>query len=74
MQEADLTGEVLSDKLRLCLEKPDQLKDMAAKAKELARPDAAGALADVVERMIPGFRTDSEKVNGGERSRLEEAA
>lgn len=74
MQEADLTGEVLSDKLRLCLEKPEQLTEMAAKAKVLARPDAAGALADVVERMIPGFRTGSEKVSDGGRSGLEEAA
>ncbi|MGI9506844.1 MAG: glycosyltransferase, partial [Geminicoccaceae bacterium] len=74
MQEADLTGEVLSDKLRLCLEKPEQLTDMAAKAKVLARPDAAEALADALERMIPGFRSGSQPVNGGERSRLEEAA
>ena len=41
MEEAELTGERLSDKLRLCLEKPDQLAEMAAKAKTLGRPDAS---------------------------------
>ena len=73
MEEADLTGERLSDQLRLCLEKPDQLADMATKAKALGRPDAAEALADTLERMIPGFKTDPNKVNGGERPRQEAA-
>jgi len=74
MEEAKLTSEHLSEQLRLCLEKPEQLTEMSAKAKGLARPDAAEALADALERMIPGFRTDSKKANGGERSRLEAAA
>ncbi|MGI9420661.1 MAG: undecaprenyldiphospho-muramoylpentapeptide beta-N-acetylglucosaminyltransferase [Geminicoccaceae bacterium] len=74
MEQADLNGERLADQLRLCLEQPDRLAEAAAKAKALARPDAAEALADAVERMIPGFRAGSKKVNGGERSGLEAAA
>ncbi len=75
MEEADLTGERLSDQLRLCLEKPDQLEDMATKAKVLGRPDAAEALADALERMIPGFKTGSaSKSTGGGPGPLEEAA
>ncbi|MEM9627171.1 MAG: undecaprenyldiphospho-muramoylpentapeptide beta-N-acetylglucosaminyltransferase [Pseudomonadota bacterium] len=73
MEEKDLTGERLSDQLRLCLDKPDQLKDMAAKAKALGRPDAAEALADALERMIPGFKKSSNNVNGGETPRQEAA-
>lgn len=74
MQEADLTGETLADKLKICLEKPDQLAEMAAKAKALGRPNAAEALADAVERMIPGFKSGSSRGNEGQRSGLENAA
>lgn len=74
MEEADLTGERLSDQLRLCLEKPDQLAAMAGKAKALGRPDAAEALADALEGMIPGFKKGSKKVDAGQRSGLEVAA
>ncbi len=73
MEEATLTGELLADKIRIFLEKPERLSDAAAKAKALARPDAAEALADALERMIPGFRADEKKVNGGERPRQEAA-
>lgn len=74
MQEADLTGEALSDQIRLCLEKPDRLAEAAGKAKALGRPDAAEALADALERLIPGFKPNAKKVNDGQRSGLEEAA
>ncbi len=73
MQEADLTGERLSDQIRLCLEKPERLAEMAGKAKALGRPDAAEALADALERMIPGFKKSSNNVNGGECPRQEAA-
>ncbi|MGI9486993.1 MAG: undecaprenyldiphospho-muramoylpentapeptide beta-N-acetylglucosaminyltransferase [Geminicoccaceae bacterium] len=75
MEEADLTGERLSDQLRLCLEKPDQLADMSGKAKALGRPDAAEALADALERMIPGFKKGpATKSTGSKPGRLEVAA
>jgi hypothetical protein len=47
---------------------------MAARAKALGRPDAAKTLADAFERMIPGFRSGSKKVDDGQRSGLEVAA
>ena len=74
MEEADLTGERLADQIRLCLEKPERLSDAAGKAKALGRPDAAEALADALERMIPGFKTSDKKANDGQRPGLEEAA
>lgn len=74
MQEADLSGEVLSDKLRICLEQPEKLADMAAKAKALARPDAAEALADAVERMIPGFKAGPKAPGAGDENGTMEAA
>ena len=74
MQEADLTVEALSDQIRLCLEKPDRLAEAAMKAKALGRPDAAEALADALERMIPGFKKGPKKVDDGQRPGLEVAA
>jgi UDP-N-acetylglucosamine--N-acetylmuramyl-(pentapeptide) pyrophosphoryl-undecaprenol N-acetylglucosamine transferase len=68
MEEATLSGELLADRIRLFLEKPESLADAAAKAKALARPDAAEALADALERMIPGFRADAKKVEEGQGS------
>jgi len=75
MQEADLSGEALADKLRICLEQPEKLIDMAAKAKALGRPDAAKTLADAFERMIPGFKKGPDpKSTGDGPSPLEAAA
>ncbi len=74
MQETELSGEALADKLRICLEQPEKLTDMAAKAKALGSPDAATTLADAFERMIPGFKLDSKKNDDGQRSGLEAAA
>ncbi len=74
MQEADLNGEALADKLRICLEQPDQLADMAAKAKALGRPEAAKTLADAVERMIPGFKAGPTTPGSGESGPMEAAA
>jgi UDP-N-acetylglucosamine--N-acetylmuramyl-(pentapeptide) pyrophosphoryl-undecaprenol N-acetylglucosamine transferase len=73
MEEATLSGELLADRIRLFLERPGSLADAAAKAKALARPDAAEALADALERIIPGFKPDSNNINGGERPRQEAA-
>lgn len=74
MKEADLSGEALADKLRICLEQPEQLVDMAAKAKALSRPDAADALADAIERMVPGFSAGPKKPKAGEKKSMEAAA
>ncbi len=74
MKEADLNGEALADKLRICLEQPEQLLDMSAKAKSLGRPDAAEALADAVERMVPGFTAGPKTSKDGDRSSSMEAA
>jgi len=74
IQQADLTGEWLSDQLRHCLEKPERLVKMAEKAKSLARPDAAEALADAVEAMIPGGQASSEKTDDDKSPGLEAAA
>ncbi len=60
MKEADLNGEILADKLKICLEQPEQLAEMAANAKALGRPDAGEALADAVERLVPGFKAGTE--------------
>ncbi|MGI9499502.1 MAG: undecaprenyldiphospho-muramoylpentapeptide beta-N-acetylglucosaminyltransferase [Geminicoccaceae bacterium] len=79
VEQADLTGEWLSEQLRLCLEQPDRLSTMAAKAKALARPDAAEALADAVERMVPGLKagsksSDTDGRGGGPGGSMEAAA
>ncbi len=57
MKESELSDEILAERLRDCLEQPAKLSGMAAKAKALGRPDAASALADLIERMVPGFKS-----------------
>jgi UDP-N-acetylglucosamine--N-acetylmuramyl-(pentapeptide) pyrophosphoryl-undecaprenol N-acetylglucosamine transferase len=74
MQEADLGGEVLADKLRICLEQPAKLEDMAAKARALGKPDAAAILADALERMIPGFKAGPKAPGAGDKDGPMEAA
>lgn len=74
MEQADVSGESLSDQLRLCLEQPDRLSAMSAKAKALGRPDAAEALADTLERMIPGFRAGPKTPGADDRNGPLEAA
>jgi UDP-N-acetylglucosamine--N-acetylmuramyl-(pentapeptide) pyrophosphoryl-undecaprenol N-acetylglucosamine transferase len=46
--EAELEGQQLAARLRSCLQRPDQLEQMARRAHALGRPDAADALADAV--------------------------
>lgn len=74
MQEADLSGEALADKLRVCLEHPDRLAEMAGKAKALGRPDAAKMLADAVELMIPGFKAGPKTPGDSDKNGSLEAA
>ena len=50
-QEAGLTPQALSGHIRAILEDPARAMDMAAAARALGRPDAATALADLVERV-----------------------
>jgi UDP-N-acetylglucosamine--N-acetylmuramyl-(pentapeptide) pyrophosphoryl-undecaprenol N-acetylglucosamine transferase len=51
MREADLTVAALAAQLETLLVAPEALADMAAAAARLARPRAAEALADLVERL-----------------------
>jgi UDP-N-acetylglucosamine--N-acetylmuramyl-(pentapeptide) pyrophosphoryl-undecaprenol N-acetylglucosamine transferase len=54
LDEATLTGAALAGLLSRCLEQPDALAAMAARARALGRPDAAQALADAIEPLVPG--------------------
>lgn len=51
IDEAELDPETLAALLRQCLDQPDLLAGMAARAHALGRPDAASALADAVQSL-----------------------
>lgn len=51
--ERGLTPGSLAERLRLCLDNPQRLDRMAARARALARPDAAQRLADVLLALTP---------------------
>ena len=51
LQEADFTPDALSGLVATLLESPEQLAEAAAAARALGRPEAARALADLVERV-----------------------
>jgi UDP-N-acetylglucosamine--N-acetylmuramyl-(pentapeptide) pyrophosphoryl-undecaprenol N-acetylglucosamine transferase len=74
MQEGELSGELLADRIRLCLEQPDALSAMSTKAKGLSKPEAAQALADTLERMIPGFKAGPKAPGTGDKNGPMEAA
>lgn len=63
MPEADLTAAELAKKLQSLLRNPQQLGVAAKAAHGLGRPDAARALADMVERLAP--RKEQQPGNGG---------
>ena len=52
IEETRFDAEALADKLRICLEEPQQLSALARSAAELGRTDAAGALADEVQSLV----------------------
>ena len=52
IEETRFDAEALADKLRICLEEPQQLSALARRAAELGRTDAAGALADEVQSLV----------------------
>jgi UDP-N-acetylglucosamine--N-acetylmuramyl-(pentapeptide) pyrophosphoryl-undecaprenol N-acetylglucosamine transferase len=52
IEEAEFTAERLAAKLKLCLDQPEQLADMARRAHALGRPDAAQALADAALSLL----------------------
>jgi UDP-N-acetylglucosamine--N-acetylmuramyl-(pentapeptide) pyrophosphoryl-undecaprenol N-acetylglucosamine transferase len=52
IEEAALDGERLAARLSACLDQPQELAAMAARARALGRPDAARALADALESLI----------------------
>ncbi len=74
IEEADLNAEILAEKIRVCLEQPERLGAMSAKARALGRPDAAEALADSLEGMIPGFKTGPKAPGSGDKRPMEAAA
>jgi UDP-N-acetylglucosamine--N-acetylmuramyl-(pentapeptide) pyrophosphoryl-undecaprenol N-acetylglucosamine transferase len=49
--EAELDPAMLADRISAWAERPEQLTEMAARARELGRPDAAHALADALEAL-----------------------
>jgi UDP-N-acetylglucosamine--N-acetylmuramyl-(pentapeptide) pyrophosphoryl-undecaprenol N-acetylglucosamine transferase len=52
IEEAALDGERLAARLGACLDQPQELALIAARAHALGRPDAARALADALESLI----------------------
>ena len=56
LEDAGLTGVALGDRLADLLGDPDRLVVMGRRARALARPGAAAAIADEVERLTGGAR------------------
>jgi UDP-N-acetylglucosamine--N-acetylmuramyl-(pentapeptide) pyrophosphoryl-undecaprenol N-acetylglucosamine transferase len=52
LEEAKLDPEALAGKLRIALDQPQQLIELADRAKALGRTDAASALADEVQSLV----------------------
>jgi UDP-N-acetylglucosamine--N-acetylmuramyl-(pentapeptide) pyrophosphoryl-undecaprenol N-acetylglucosamine transferase len=52
IEETALDAERLAARLGACLDQPQELADMAARAHALGRPDATRALADAVESLM----------------------
>jgi UDP-N-acetylglucosamine--N-acetylmuramyl-(pentapeptide) pyrophosphoryl-undecaprenol N-acetylglucosamine transferase len=52
LEEAKLDAEALAGKLRIALDQPEQLSELAHRAKELGRIDASSALADEVQSLV----------------------
>ena len=52
IEEAKLDGETLAGRLRIALDQPQQLTDLAHRAAALGRTDAASALADEVQSLV----------------------
>jgi len=56
LKDAELSGERLAATIAALLDDPDRLRRMGEAARTLARPDAAGKIADVAERLLEGGR------------------
>jgi UDP-N-acetylglucosamine:LPS N-acetylglucosamine transferase len=52
LEEAKLDAEALAGKLRIALDQPEQLSELAHRAKALGRTGAASALADEVQSLV----------------------
>jgi len=65
MPEAELTAAALAKRLQNLLRNPQQLTVAASAAHGLGRPDAAKALADMVERLAPRKSAQMSKGGGG---------
>ena len=65
MPEAEMTAAGLAKRLQNLLRNPQQLNIAAAAAHGLGRPDAARALADMVERLAPRKAEHPKRGGGG---------
>ncbi|MFP5468695.1 MAG: glycosyltransferase, partial [Alphaproteobacteria bacterium] len=65
MPEAEMTAAALAKRLQNLLRNPQQLGIAAAAAHGLGRPDAARALADMVERLAPRKAEHTKRGGGG---------
>jgi len=63
MPEPELTAAALAKRLQILIRRPQQLTLAAHAAHGLGRPEAARALADMVERLAP--RKTPQPGNGG---------
>lgn len=54
--DADLSAGRLKDELRALLSSPEELKRMGQAARQMGRPDAAQAVAGVLDRVMKGFK------------------
>ena len=68
IEEAALDGERLAARLSACLDQPQELAVMAARAHALGRPDAARALADALESLISPVGRESPSGGAGMRT------
>jgi UDP-N-acetylglucosamine--N-acetylmuramyl-(pentapeptide) pyrophosphoryl-undecaprenol N-acetylglucosamine transferase len=59
IDEARLDAEALAAKLRTCLDRPQELMEMAQRAAELGRTDAASSLADALQSLAAPATVDT---------------
>jgi UDP-N-acetylglucosamine--N-acetylmuramyl-(pentapeptide) pyrophosphoryl-undecaprenol N-acetylglucosamine transferase len=50
--EKDLSGKILSEKIKYYAARPDELEDMSARAKQFGKPDAAKNIVDDCYRLV----------------------
>lgn len=56
--QSDLSPARLAEEIRSLIGSPEELAKMGAAARDLARPDAAEAVADLIQELAPGSKTE----------------